>query len=328
MKAELFVHAGSQDRADGLRRLVAERIDPDLAVEVHNVDTGRMGRNLELGARYAQLMQAAIPPELGLVLGVNSLSFLGERIYLSVYWPMVSGASSYRYGWGTMENFSPDRFGSFFPALAVRERMVLVPRGGGEALATVRGERRLPTALKEDVLEVDFTDEEAVRAALDATGESLASQVQDEVTAWAGFQPTGEFDLLRAARDLEVDPRFLERLMADRLRTVGAPYERLEVRLAPTRLPLGRWTRVVVTVTNASGEDLDGATLTVAGPVEVLPSRVDVTVPAGASVDVPVSLKPVDQGEFPIEVTVLRAQDSPFSRWLRPVALWLESTVS
>lgn len=324
MKAEIFVHTRSADRVAALRRLIAEEIDPDLPVEVHNVDTGRGSHNLEVGAHYSKLLQAAIPPELGLVLGVNSLSFLGERIYLIVYWPVVTGASGHRYD-ATVENFPPDRFDAFFPAVAVRDRMVLVPRDGGETLATVHGHQRFPTALTDQVREVDFADDEALRPALRAVAEDVARQLREEVAAWADFQPPGSFDLKAAGQDLDVDPRLLKRVMADRLQAVTEPYRRLEITLDRTRLPAGRWSRVVAAVTNSSDQPLDGVVVDVAGPVEVLPSRIEADLPPGQTVPVTFSLKPLDEGEFPIEITVVRPEDAGFSRWLRPVAFWLET---
>jgi hypothetical protein len=324
MKAELFVHAGSQDIVPVVRRLVAECIDADLPLEVNSIDTGRIADNLKIGTRYSQLLQAAIPPELGLSLGVSWLSWLGERIYLQVYWPVITvAASGYTYD-PMVVPFFPNTFDSFFPALAIRDRMVMVPRGEGRALGTVYGVMRISSALKDDILQVNYKDEDAIRAALRTVSASLSQQLAHELTSWAAFQPPGPLNLQAAASDLEVSVNLFRRVLADRVEEITAPYKRLSGRLDKVSLPFGRWTRVTLTVTNASSVPLTGMTVSVSGPVEVLPSRVEVDVPAG-SAEIQLSIKPVDEGEFPIEITFVQASDAPFSDWLPPVNLWLES---
>lgn len=324
MKAELFVHAESQHTVPTLRRLIAESIDPDLTLEVNSVDTGRIADNLKTGTRYSQLLQAAIPPELGLSLGVSWLSWLGERIYLQVYWPVITGASGQDYD-PTIVPFFPNTFNYFFPALAIRDRMVLVPQGGGENLGTVYGVTRISSVLREDVLEIDYRNEEKLRSALDTVARGLSDQLQHELASWANFQPAGTFDLQMAARDLDIDVNLLRRILADRIQTITAPYKRLSCQLDKTRLTFGRWTRVVLTLTNSSDEAITGATVDITGPVDILPSKVEVDLPSG-TIEVPLSMKPTDEGEFPIEITLVQTQDTPFKQWLPPLNLWLESS--
>jgi len=320
MKAELFVHATSQDLVGTLRGLIAEEVDALLPVEVSSVDVGTVDQNVSIGRRYSQLLQAAIPPELGITLSVSSLAWLGERTYLQVYWPVAY--PSYQ---RSVASYFPGDFSSFFPAIAIRDRMVVVPIGQGKVLATVDGEPRVDTALRPDVLEVDFRNENAVRSALRTVAEGLSAQLQQELTAWASFQPPGSFDVTAAARDLDIDIDMLRRRLADRIAAVQLPYRRVTCALDINWMPVGRWTRVRLTVTNGSDTALDSAALTIAGPVEVLPARHELDLPAGASTEIALAIKPVDEGEFPIEITIVRSQDLPFNKWLPPVALWLES---
>src|ERR1022692_545925 len=322
MKAELFVHAGSLDVVPVFRRLIAETIDPDLPVEVCSIDTGRIADNLKIGTRYSQLLQAAIPPELGLSLGVNWLTWLCERIYLQVYWPVVTVAS-YTYD-PTMVPFFPHTFSSFFPALAIRDRMVLVPKGEGQALGTVNGVLRIASALRDEILQVNYQDEQEVRSALRTVADGLSEQLQQELHSWAIFQPPGTLDLQAAASDLDVNVNLFRRILASRVGAITAPYQRLSCHLDKTRLPFGRWTRIVLTVTNPSAVALTGVSVRISGPVDVLPSRLEVDVPVGAT-EIQLSMKPVDEGEFPIEITLVQADDAPFSDWLPPFNLWLES---
>lgn len=322
MKAELFVHAGSLDVVPVIRRLIAENIDPELPVEVSSIDTGRIADNLKVGTRYSQLLQAAIPPELGLSLGVNWLTWLGERIYLQVYWPVVT-VGSYTYN-PTVEPFFPHEFSSFFPALAIRDRMVMVPKGEGRALGSVNGILRIASALRDEILQVNYQDQAQVRSALRTVASGLSEQLQQELHSWATFQPPGSLDLQVAASDLDINVHLFRRILARRVDAITAPYRRLSCQVDKTRLAFDRWTRVVLTVTNESGAPLTGVSVRVAGPVEVLPSRLEVDVPVGTA-EIQLSLKPTDEGEFPIEITLVQADDAPFSEWLPPFNLWLES---
>ncbi len=322
MKAELFVHAGSLDVVPVVRRLIAENIDPDLPVEVYSIDTGRIADNLKVGTRYSQLLQAAIPPELGLSLGVNWLTWLGERIYLQVYWPVVTVAS-HTYD-PTVVPFFPHTFSSFFPALAIRDRMVMVPKGEGQMLGSVNGVLRIATALRDEILQVDYQDQVEVRAALRTVARGLSDQLQQELRSWAMFQPPGTLDLQAAASDLDVNVHLFRRILTGQVDAITAPYQRLSCQVDRTRLPFGRWTRVILTVTNESGGPLTGVSVRISGPVEVLPSRLEVDVPVGTA-EMQLSLKPIDEGEFPIEITLVQADDAPFSDWLPPFNLWLES---
>lgn len=324
MKAELFVHTGSQDMAPMIRRLIAEEIDVELPIEVNSVDTGRIAQNLKIGTRYSQLLQGAIPPELGLSLSVSWLSWLGERIYLQVYWPVITAGSEKKYD-PTVVSFFPHTFDNFFPALAVRDRMVLVPLGQAKSLGAVQGVTRIHSVLQDDIIEIDYGNEKAVRCALRTVAQGLSAQLQQELTAWASLQPSGELDIRAASRDLDVDMAQMRRILADRLDRIRAPYQRLSCQLDKTKLVHGRWTRVRLTVTNLSSEEMTGVVLDIAGPVEILPPRVEVNLPADTAIEIPLALKPVDEGEFPIEITLVQPQHAPFRAWLPPSNLWLES---
>ncbi|MCI0688604.1 MAG: hypothetical protein L0Y54_15400 [Sporichthyaceae bacterium] len=320
MKAELFINARTADLEPVIRRLVAAEVDARIPVEVSTVGAGGE-QNVVVANRYAQLLQAAIPPELGLTLSVTSLSWLGERTYLQVYWPVAY--PSYH---GATRSFSPGELDAFFPALAIRDRMVLVPVGQGELLGAVHGVAQTTSVLRGDVAEIDFRDEAAVGAALRTVAGSLTEQLQHELAAWAAGAPEQPIDLAGAARDLDVDAGLLNRILTDRIEQIRVPYRALSCELNTTRLPHGRWTRVMLTATNGSDVPMPRVLLSIAGPVEVRPDRVEVALPAGGAVEVPIAVKPTDLGEFPIEITLVQPQDVPFSTWLLPVHVWMEST--
>jgi hypothetical protein len=324
MKAELFVHKDSEYAVDSVRRLVASYIDPELSVEVSNIDAGRFQSLRIMGERYSRLLGASIPPELGLSLAMEGLDWLGGRMYIRIYSSVFSFGRTYDYS-KTMEIFD-NEFNVFFPALAIRDRMVIIPVGQREVLEEARpGDTSVGQVLKGDVIEVDFHDEQALRLAMQVMARGLLTQLRQELMAWQSFRPAGEFDIRMAARDLEVEAKLLQRILRDQAGEVRRGYEQLSCRLDKTGLPYGRWTRMVLTVINQSDRTMTAVKVSVAGPVEVLPSRIEVDLPASTEISVALSMKPADEGEFPIEITLIQLEDAPFTTWIPPFQIWLNS---
>lgn len=328
MKAELFVHTNSQFAVEPLRLLLAELIGPELALDVYDLDgAAAVQNNVRIGVRYSRLLQAAIPPKLGLSVTVKELDWQGGRLYIRVYWPvyMYSAARTDYYAEGSVP-FFPSQFDSFFPALAIRDRMVLVPFGQGQTLSNVHpGETVVSRGLNPDVGEVDFHDAQALRAAMDTVAKDVSGQLQQELMAWASFRPSGTSDLRAAARELDVDAALLTRMLKHRIEELRHAYERLECKLDKTQLPPKRWTRTVLTITNGYDQAMADVTVNVAGPVEILPSRISIDLPAGGEVTIPLSIKPTDEGEFPIEITLVQPRDAELTTWLRPHHIWLDA---
>lgn len=73
MKAEFFCLTGDVPRAELLKKLISTHIDPSITLTVYDIEKGY--ERWQLASRYEQLIQASIPPALGLSLLVTTLDW-------------------------------------------------------------------------------------------------------------------------------------------------------------------------------------------------------------------------------------------------------------
>ena len=310
MRAELY-YLASQEQAVG--PLAARLRQHGYAVERQPIALSVGGSDaVHLAERYVKLLQAALPPERGLRVGVVRQDFMSYSFYFRVYSLLRAGESSFQ-----------RRLVDFFPALAVGERMVLVPLGLQQLLA-VDGEG-VPVFApfgQGGVLEVRFGDGEAVEVALEQVDRTVRADLLREVEAYASYQGNRALDLDQASQDLRIDPGFLQQTLAAGAAERGG-YAGLACELSGTELPLGRFSRVSLLVTNASDRELARLTVSIAGPVRVLPSRIEVSLPPRGRQEVAVALMPEEAGDFPLEVSFALPQDRALAGWLPVHHLWL-----
>src|SRR6185369_14975419 len=149
MRVNIFELKGVPSKRALLQELFEKSLFPGVTVMREEFPPDPGGR--DQGWRYLKLLQAAIPPEQGISLGLDEFSYSIYRIYIKAYFSM---SGSY---FGNTRGFSGSDLLQFFPAVAVHDRMVLVPLGLRRSL--VRSNEEFPAfpALKAGgVLELDF----------------------------------------------------------------------------------------------------------------------------------------------------------------------------
>ncbi len=315
MKIEIFYLEGDELPAQHIAGLLREFLYPNLSPVMRGISRGSYQPDLhEIGRRYIRLLQASIPPETGIRLSSNVFGFFGYRMYVEVYRPF-----------GYPIAFQSQDMDSFFPAVAVRERMVLVPAELGRAWHRRSGSTIPFYPLQMGgALEVEFQDDEDLRASVREVSRGIKADLLQEVRAYTSFRAQEDIDLVRMAEDQNVDLGFLRQV----LETAGeqlAFYGQLNAELEPKSLPLGRWTKVELTLENKSSSDLTRLELHLEGPVAVRPTEIRVDLPPGATQAIPLSLKPEDTGEFPLEVRLTLPEDRALARWLPVHHFWLLS---
>src|SRR5262245_66046588 len=73
-----------------LLAMIAAHVDPSIAMLQHDAKTRNYKERATIGSRYAQLLQASIPPDHSLSLEVNTdVDMFGGRIYIRIYWPIL-----------------------------------------------------------------------------------------------------------------------------------------------------------------------------------------------------------------------------------------------
>lgn len=316
MNAEIFYLDDQGDFVAGLGEELRRQVYPGLAVHLQRLSSNQR-EVIEMGRRYVKLLQASVRPEKGVKLDLRALEQYGYRFYIYVY---------YAFAYAANKRFQESGLHVFFPAVAVRNRMALVPSGLGRELELSWNDQ-LTSPFKPlemgGAAEVSFNDGPAVKEALAQVAQATRADLLQEIRAYASYRSPGEIELPTLARDMDVDIGFLQALF----KTGGierAFYRQLTCELTPTKLAFGRWTRVTLSVRNESEVSLSDLVVKISGPVEIRPLLLQLDVAAGSVRAVPVSLKPTDRGEFPLEVVLALADEQTFSAWLPVQHLWLE----
>lgn len=316
MNAEIFYLDDQGDLVAGLGEELRRQVYPGLEVKLQRLSSNQR-EVIEMGRRYVKLLQASIRPERGFTLDLTALEHSGYRFYIYVY---------YAFAYAANKKFQEAGLRVFFPAVAVRNRMALVPSGLGKELELSWNDQ-LTSPFKPlemgGAAEVDFRNAPVLAEALVQVAQATRADLRQEIRAYASYRDPGAIELATLARDMDVDLGFLRNLF----KAGGmerAFYRQLTCELTPTKLAFGRWTRVALSVRNDSDVSLSELVVKISGPVEVRPLPVQLDVAAGSTQTVPVSLKPAERGEFPLEVVLALPEEQVFSPWLPVQHLWLE----
>ncbi|MCJ7433687.1 MAG: hypothetical protein MUO77_09390 [Anaerolineales bacterium] len=320
MNAEIFYLAEQENSLPLLKEILRTHIYSGLQVKLSKFEaSSRVEDADDIGRRYAKLLLASIPPETGLKLSVKNLETFGHNAYIEVYY--VLGYPAFRYG-GT-RIFREAEFIYFFPALAIRDRMVLIPNGLRNQLRTAKPEA-LPNPIEMGgVLDVDFQDETKVRDAIVQVGQRLRSDFTGELRAYASYQNLKEIDLPKLAQDLGVDPGFIQHSL--KTEAVEALfYQKLTCRFDREKIPLKRWTKVNLIIRNDSDAALSDLEVEISGPAQIRPTRLQTGVPAHSSAQLPLAIMPDEAGDFPLEITFALPTDKLLVSWLPVHHIWLQ----
>jgi hypothetical protein len=344
MDAEFFCFNEHVEAAGQLVRYVTEFVDPTIALKVQNVETPDRTERYALGRRYAQLLFASIPPEREIGIEANTtLELFGNRIYLRMYWPiLVEGYYHYQglddrvrgLYWTTREaRFFPYDHGlrSFLPAIAVRDQMVLVPRGQNDILEEMGSNAPNQPPLQRGVIEVDFADEQEVEQAFVTIGQQLRRELRRELLAYHSFDLGQRSDLDTVSAHLGVPPSLLRHALREESDSRELIYRQLRCALVPTSIVMQRQTRVRLQVENPSALELGRLRVQLRGPtagLQIYPERVEIELPSASTASADFSIVATREGEFALEVLFLEAtQDLP--REMLPLQqLWLTSVPS
>lgn len=171
MIVEVFCGADRQRQAAGIHDLFRQELDPAVSRRVHDVDAATADQIARFAVRYAKLLQAAVPPERDLRLELESLGVSEARSHVRAHSPVEARLRAAY----SVAGVFPGLRAALFPAVGVRERMVLVPLGQHARIEpAAEGEGR-------DVVEVDFDDEDALRAAVRTVSGRLRAELRHEL---------------------------------------------------------------------------------------------------------------------------------------------------
>jgi hypothetical protein len=309
MKAEIYYLEEQEGLVAGLAENLRAKLYPGLQVELQKIAFSDRREIVDLGRRYVKLLQASIRPETGLQLGIRELDHYGYRFYIYVYHAFAYSMSG------------PLQLQTFFPAVAVRDRMALVPAGLARRLDWRTSEALVLKPFEMGgASEVSFDDRPAVEAALALISQATRADLLQEIRA---YRSPADVDQPTLARDMDVDIGFLQHLSAaDGFEP--AFYDQLTCEIAPSKITFDRWTKVILSVRNDSDVALSNLQAKISGPAEILPTRIRIDVPARSTASVAISLSPTRRGEFPLELVLVRPDEPVFSPRLPEKYLWVE----
>lgn len=328
MEAQFFCLDQHESYGETIRGLLSASLESRVDLGVHNIDSAmKLGRLSSLGDLYARLLVASTPTSQGLSAEVKTYDWLNQSPYLHIYWPVHSSRPPYT--WIVdVPFFEQSGFAFFFPALAIRGRMALVPRGQNDQLRRLGGSSPLePWAgsakYHREVVEVDFEDQADVENAVRLLSDSLCQEIDRDVEAYRMLHPKA--DLANIARSLQVDVEFLEWRLQDAVARTDA-YRHLSLDISTDTVLLGQWNRVELRISNQSDSAIANVLVLVSsGPVDILPKQIQVDLPAHSVTAVPLSINPKSPGEFPLEFKLISSHDQVLEQWLPSYPIWLKT---
>lgn len=308
MKVTIFELGENEGRRLLIENLFRKFLWPSVTVTKEGYDSGSW--------RYLKLLQAAIPPEKGISLSVESFSLSSYRVYVKVYF-------RYAYGWDQWRN---PGLTSFFPAVSVQDRMVMVPRGLGSSLAASAGEIPPFYSFKDGgVMEVDFSDEASLSKTVEQVAKAVRADSLQQLQSYARNQDLADTSLSKVAEDLELDLSFVQHLLkGDQRAFERSAYSQMECKITPKTCSPNRWTKAVLSVENKSDIDLTNLMVQIIGPVSVLPERIHLSIPAHSAAEEPIAIKPNEPGDFPVDIRCLLPEDKAFAGVFRQPPFWLK----
>lgn len=311
MLVEIFGIGAQTEQIGRIEASVRRFVDEE--AEVRGFDLFELEAARE---RYSKLLQASVDlVQSARVKGAYFHSPFYERIYLELT------SRLYPTGWNIFR--TREELQAFFPAIALRGRIVFVPVGFGDLLARTIGGADLPTPMGPlAVTELDTTQPEAVDRALSRLGDELRREVLAELAAYGSWRDV-ELDPREVARHLEVSPGFIGRVL-EQGTALGDAYAKLRCELEVASLRLGRWTRVEVVVVNEGEEPFERVSLEMNGPVQVRPESLIFSVGPGKTVRFPIAIRADEPGEFPVEVKLRATRHRGYEPWLPGRYLWLD----
>jgi len=311
MNAEIFCHYDQEARVQSIESRLPKLVYS--GIKVTRLEAAkRPGLWDKTGAyskaaRYVQLLLAAIPPDRGLAMGVQDL-YYGFYMYSQYF--------------GQYRNFQEEGARELFPAVAVNDRMVLVPHQLGKRLTGSDGISLFRPLEMGGLLEVDFDQPESIDRALLKIGDMLRTEAVQMVRQYSSYHPNIDINVSEMARELGFETPFLEEALKRQARQ-SVFYGDLTCEFTETHFPMNRWTRVGVKISNSSDVGLHGLSVGIKGPVRILPEGIETNVPAKSSVQIDVSMRPNEEGEFPVEVVFSLAEDRALKSWLPAIHVWL-----
>lgn len=261
MEAQIFYLKSQQALCNNITSLLREYVYDDIQVNrlvISNLNPVRGGDvpQQQIARSYLNLLKSTMIKVGDFQIGVEDPS--GD------YWYMGYGGKFYL-------KLSRQLMTSVFPAVAVMDRMVMLPQGIHKAFDSPSGFSFFPRPLDlQGVLLVDFDDQRAIREGV----QQVAAQVETEVTKLCrqymsvNMLPQPDFDDL--AKLLNIDRNYFEQYQDD----IFARSVKLTPKIVSGPAQRAIRSQVVLEIQNESEDELGVVCVQVKAPADALTAPV------------------------------------------------------
>lgn len=328
MDVEFFCQDRHEYLAETIRDLIAAVFETSVILRVSKIDSAWTARRLaRVGRSYARLLAASTPRQQGLSVEVKTYDWHHRVPYVRIFWHVYS----HLYSWvDDVHYFERGGFQSFFPAVALRDRLVIVPRGQNDTLKRLGGgwpglSRPEDYGSHRDVVEVDFGNPAEIEDAVRGLAPRMYQEIQHEIHAYRTLHPTAE--LQEIAQSLAIDVGLLSRMLRVAADRTDA-YRKLSVNLNTNTIQFGRWNRTELLVSNQSSSEIPRVRVFISGPARIIPDQIEVDLPALSTIKIPLSIKSEEPGEFPLELKLISTADNLLEQWLPRHNVWVTAEIA
>lgn len=320
MKAEIFYLEDQWEVVQEISQLLREKIYPGLKVVSYQIDDINENNNLdEIAARYQKLIRASIKPETRPEKRVELTTEIrrhygGGYLYIRIY-----------YFWNYTTFLGGDQLVAFLPAVAVHDRLFIVPKDIDKILRSEGEEVEfLKPLAAEGAIRLDYHDRASIPSVVAEVSRNLCDEFRYNLRASASLMPDHDFSIPELSAGLGVDPGFLQYFLKSEVSSISF-YKQLVCDARPKEIPFGRWSAVTLNIQNNTNLDFSNLEVDITGPVEIRPTRrIEVDLPSHDAVEVKISLKPQDRGEFPLEIVLMLPDDRIYHEYLHVHDIWLD----
>lgn len=266
MKAQIFYLKSQEDLCGEIEPLLRRYVFQDIQVERRAIsDTyynpyGFTDPEWEHCRLYHHLLKACMikVDDFGIVVADGQ----GRFSYIEAYEGYAPGLGYWRYKRNFLTIFHKSMT-SAFPAVALMDRMIIVPQRIHEAFEKSRDFSWFLKPLDlEGVLLVDFQDSESVREAIREAGARLKAEIVKLCRRHMLVRKNPSPDFTDLANLLNIDKKLLEELQNEIL----ASSAKLTARIVSGPAKLEKLSRVVLEIQNETGNVLDGIRVQVRAP--------------------------------------------------------------
>lgn len=318
MKAEIFYLENQSEIVKKISHLLKEKIYPGLNVVLYQVDNQPEGKGLnDIAARFQKLMRASIKPESRpekrVELTTEVWKGYDERLYIRIY-----------YFWNYTTSFNGNELVSFFPSVAVHDRMFMIPTEINKLLRSEGEEVEflIPVEMG-GAIKIDYEDWSSIQAGVVEVAQHVYDEFRQNLRASAYLMPRQDFSTSGISSGLGVDPGFIQHFLKVDASGISF-YKQLTCEINPQEIPFGQWSAVTCSIQNNTELDLAELEVSITGPVEIRPThRIELNLPAHRTAEFKISLRPHDRGEFPLELVLMLPDDRIYHDFLHVHDVWL-----